>query len=150
MGDNDSRERWNAFPRAGIILGTRGHPPSPRQRPVKPCTSPRPGASAEVDPITQTTDRVVATIRVCGSRMTALMTIVSILLGLLGLLLLGPGWRIDNHPWRRKCRFDLKSVWPGAARCPECGIDLERIDAVELGQRERRPLASDSTRGESR
>ncbi|MCL4199488.1 MAG: hypothetical protein KJZ69_18495 [Phycisphaerales bacterium] len=75
--------------------------------------------------------------------MPDLITIAFIGLAGLGLALFWRGWRgrrIDNHPWCRKCRFDLKGVWPGAPRCPECGIDLERIDAVELGQRERRPV----------
>ncbi len=71
------------------------------------------------------------------------LTIAFIGLAALGLSLFWRGWRgrrIDNHPWCSKCRFDLNGVWPGAARCPECGVDLQRIDAVELGQRHRRPL----------
>lgn len=77
--------------------------------------------------------------------MPDLLTIAFIGLAALGLGLFWRGWRgrrIDNHPWCRKCRFDLKGLWPGAARCPECGIDLERIDAVELGQRLRRPVST--------
>ncbi len=71
------------------------------------------------------------------------LTILFIGLAALGGWLLAIGWRgrrVDNHPWCRKCRRDLQSVWPGAAKCPECGVDLERIDAVELGQRARRPV----------
>ena len=77
--------------------------------------------------------------------MPDLITIAFIFLAALGLALASRGWRgrrIDNHPWCRKCRFDLHGLWPGAARCPECGIDLERIDAVELGQRIRRPVST--------
>lgn len=71
------------------------------------------------------------------------LTILFIGLAAAGGWLLTVGWRgrrVDNHPWCRKCRRDLQSLWPGAAKCPECGVDLERIDAVELGQRARRPV----------
>lgn len=53
-----------------------------------------------------------------------LLTIAFIGLAALGLALFWRGWRgrrVDNHPWCRKCCFDLKGVWPGAAKCPECG-----------------------------
>jgi len=75
--------------------------------------------------------------------MPDLITILFIGLASLGIWMLVRGWRgarADNHPWCCKCRFDLNGVWPGAAKCPECGVDLERIDAVELGQRHRRPI----------
>lgn len=52
-------------------------------------------------------------------------TIAFIGLAALGLALFWRGWRgrrIDNHPWCRKCRLDLKGLRPGAARCPECGL----------------------------
>lgn len=78
-----------------------------------------------------------------ASSMPDLITILFIGLAALGIVLLLRGWRgkrVDNHPWCRKCRFDLNGVWPGAAKCPECGVNLERIDAVELGQRHRRPI----------
>lgn len=60
-----------------------------------------------------------------GATMPDLPTIAFIGLAALGLALFWRGWRgrrIDNHPWCRKCRFDLKGLWPGAARCPECGL----------------------------
>lgn len=71
------------------------------------------------------------------------ITILFIGIAALGIWMLLRGWRgkrVDNHPWCRKCRHDLNGLWPGAAKCPECGVDLERIDAVELGQRARRPV----------
>ncbi|GEM_PF-5855477 len=77
------------------------------------------------------------------SGMPDLLTILFIGLAALGIWMLARGWRgkrVDNHPWCRKCRHDLNGLWPGAAKCPECGVDLERIDAVELGQRARRPV----------
>jgi len=60
--------------------------------------------------------------------MLDLPTILFILPTLIGVSVFWRGWRgrrIDNHPWCRKCRFDLHGLWPGAARCPECGIDLD-------------------------
>lgn len=71
-------------------------------------------------------------------------TILFIVLALLGVWLFRRGWsgrRVDNHPWCRACRFDLRGRWPGAEKCPECGAVLEAVGAVEIGQRRRRPAA---------
>jgi hypothetical protein len=46
------------------------------------------------------------------------------LFGLAGLILLVlgvRGWRIDDHPVCRRCRFDLVGVYPAIGACPECG-----------------------------
>jgi hypothetical protein len=56
-------------------------------------------------------------------------------IGSLGLILLIiglRGWRIDDHPWCRKCRYDLSGLDEPAA-CPECGADLARRRAVRIG-----------------
>jgi|GEM_PF-2327443 len=49
------------------------------------------------------------------------------------------GKRIDDHPWCRKCRFDLFGRDEGASnKCPECGSDLDKPKAVRVGQRQKR------------
>lgn len=58
-------------------------------------------------------------------------------LGLLLLVLGVRGRRIDDHPWCRKCRFDLYGL-KAPATCPECGLDLSRSKAVRIGQRKKR------------
>lgn len=76
--------------------------------------------------------------------MLDLLTILFILLALLGAWLFRRGWtgrRVDNHPWCRACRFDLRGRWPGAEKCPECGAVLEEAGAVEIGRRRRRPAS---------
>lgn len=63
------------------------------------------------------------------------------LFGLLGVLLLALGLRgrrIDDHPICRGCAFDLVGVYPGAARCPECGNQLGSQRSVRSGARRRR------------
>jgi len=41
------------------------------------------------------------------------------------LLVIGLRGRIaDDHPYCRKCRFDLYERWPDVAQCPECGTKL--------------------------
>jgi hypothetical protein len=60
-----------------------------------------------------------------------------------GLVLLWLGWRgrrLDDHPWCRRCKFDLYGRWPGATVCPECGSVLNRPRAVRTGHRRKRPV----------
>lgn len=60
---------------------------------------------------------------------------------LAGVWLVALGWRgrlLDNHPWCRKCRFDLFGLTQGVERCPECGAKLGRPRAVVLGRRRRK------------
>jgi len=74
--------------------------------------------------------------------MLDLRTILFIVFALLGVGFLRRGWsgrRVDNHPWCRACRFDLRGRWPGAEKCPECGAVLDAVGAVEIGRRLRRP-----------
>jgi len=60
---------------------------------------------------------------------------LSLLLMFLGIR----GKRIDDHPWCRKCRFDLFGRGENAVdACPECGNDLTRPRAVRIGQRRKR------------
>lgn len=71
-------------------------------------------------------------------------TILFVLLALLGARLFRRGWtgrRVDNHPWCRACRFDLRGRWPGAERCQECGAALDAVGAVKIGRRRRRPTS---------
>ena len=75
--------------------------------------------------------------------MPDLLTIAFIGLAALGLGLFWRGWRgrrIDNHPWCRKCRFDLFGAAAGSTRCPECGANLDDAKAVRVGRRRRRPV----------
>lgn len=49
------------------------------------------------------------------------------------------GKRIDDHPWCRKCKFDLFGRAQDAERtCPECGCDLSKAKAIRIGQRRKR------------
>lgn len=60
-------------------------------------------------------------------------------LGLFLLLTALRGKRIDDHPWCRKCKFDLFGRSKDADNsCPECGCDLSRPNAVRVGQRQKR------------
>lgn len=77
--------------------------------------------------------------------MSQSFTTVWHLVGALALLgawavVLGRRWRrIDDHPWCRRCRFDLVGSWP-ASTCPECGSDLSAKRAVAHGQRAAQPV----------
>lgn len=53
------------------------------------------------------------------------------------------GRRADDHPYCRKCDFDLFGKPVNATVCSECGADLGRRRAVRAGRRacRRRPLA---------
>lgn len=76
--------------------------------------------------------------------MLDVLTILFLFLTLIGVALFVLGWRgrrVDDHPWCRKCRFDLVGSWPASKTCPECGAALEIIGAVEVGQRRRRWIA---------
>lgn len=75
--------------------------------------------------------------------MPDLITVVFILFVGAGWLLLATGWygrAVDNHPHCRKCAFNLHTVWPGIAQCPECGTDLVAPGSVQVGVRRRRPV----------
>lgn len=49
------------------------------------------------------------------------------------------GRRIDDHPWCRKCRFDLFGRDNQADPvCPECGCNLDKPNTVRVGQRKKR------------
>ena len=68
----------------------------------------------------------------------------TILVGLLGLGggLFARGRRgrpIDDHPVCRRCGFDLTGLPIGQGACPECGAGLTVSDAVQVGNRQRRP-----------
>src|SRR5262245_40441147 len=71
------------------------------------------------------------------------MSAATILVFIVGLVLLWLGWRgrrLDDHPWCRRCKFDLYGRWPSASVCPECGKELHRRRAVRIGQRRKRPI----------
>jgi len=75
--------------------------------------------------------------------MPDLLTIAFIVVAALGLALFWRGWRgrrIDDHPWCRKCRFDLFGAAAGSTRCPECGANLDDAKAVRIGRLRRRPV----------
>jgi hypothetical protein len=56
-----------------------------------------------------------------------------------GLLLLGlRGRRVGDHPFCRRCGFDLFGRPEGSMTCPECGADLARARATVIGTRQRR------------
>ena len=48
------------------------------------------------------------------------------------------GRRIDDHPHCRRCGFDLTGTPASSTRCSECGTDLTRRHAIQLGLRKRR------------
>jgi hypothetical protein len=49
------------------------------------------------------------------------------------------GRRVDDHPVCAKCRYDLFGL-SAPATCPECGADLARPRAIDIGRRTPRPL----------
>ncbi|MFA6045091.1 MAG: hypothetical protein WC718_08910 [Phycisphaerales bacterium] len=49
------------------------------------------------------------------------------------------GWRINDHPTCRQCRFDLDGVYPESVTCPECGAGLKRENSIRIGVRRRLP-----------
>lgn len=49
------------------------------------------------------------------------------------------GWRVNDHPTCRQCRFDLEGVYPESVTCPECGAGLRREKSVRVGVRKRVP-----------
>ena len=66
---------------------------------------------------------------------------VPAMIGLLGLVLLWRGLRgrrLDDHPWCRRCRYDLSGA-ATPSRCPECGAVFFSTRAVRVGRRRRRP-----------
>ncbi len=61
----------------------------------------------------------------------------------LGLLWFGlRGRQIDDHPWCRKCKYDLVGSPEVPAICPECGVNLKKQRSVRIGQRRKRPALS--------
>lgn len=48
------------------------------------------------------------------------------------------GRQVDEHPYCRKCGFDLHGRPADSTRCPECGADLLRPRATRAGRRRRR------------
>lgn len=52
------------------------------------------------------------------------------------------GKRINNHPWCRKCKYDLVGSPEVPAICPECGANLKKQRSVRIGQRRKRPALS--------
>ena len=72
--------------------------------------------------------------------MTWIVLLIVVAVAGLCLTLLGlRGRRVDAHPLCRRCGFDLTGN-PDAAICNECGADLTRPRAVEVGHRARRRL----------
>jgi hypothetical protein len=68
--------------------------------------------------------------------MLATMTLTGVVLMWLGIR----GRRLGDHPFCRKCEFDLFGRPDDAERrCPECGADLSARRAVVTGARRRRP-----------
>ena len=56
----------------------------------------------------------------------------------LAIRLLWIGWRgklIDNHPYCRRCGFDLSGRNPNTPRCTECGALLVSGDSIRRGRR---------------
>jgi len=73
--------------------------------------------------------------------MSPLILILTIgsLVGVAAAVLGWRGRRIDDHPWCRRCRFDLFGL-DQPEICPECGADLHARRAVRFGQRRKRPI----------
>lgn len=63
---------------------------------------------------------------------------IFLLLGI-GLMSVGlRGRRVGDHPYCRRCGFDLFGKPDSTPRCGECGADLQRPRATVIGQRRRR------------
>ena len=70
--------------------------------------------------------------------LSLLVILVVMLIAAVVLLRIGMvGRTIDDHPWCTACRFDLYGL-DRPLTCPECGANVERRDAVRVGQRRRR------------
>src|SRR5438034_10252686 len=70
---------------------------------------------------------------------TLLISLVAIVL-IAGIALAVSGWRgrrVGDHPYCRKCGFDLFGV-AERSRCPECGADVTMPKATRIGTRVRR------------
>ena len=68
----------------------------------------------------------------------------AILATLIGAFALAFGWRgrrVGDHPFCRRCGFDLFGQPDNAKVCPECGADLSLMRATIVGTRVRRPVA---------
>ena len=73
--------------------------------------------------------------------MIVTLLIGGLLIGGLVLLVFGlRGRRVDDHPFCRKCRYDLSGLGERPETCPECGVDLAAHAAVRIGRRRTRPL----------
>ncbi|MEX2388074.1 MAG: hypothetical protein WD534_09360 [Phycisphaeraceae bacterium] len=74
--------------------------------------------------------------------MTFIMSpVLSGLLLLLAVALFIWGWRgrrVGDHPICRACGYDLHGLQSDHASCPECGADITRTRAVQIGRRRRR------------
>jgi len=63
-----------------------------------------------------------------------------------GLLIVGALWalqgwrgkRVGDHPFCRRCGFDLFGLPAGSTACSECGADVQQRKAVQIGHRVRR------------
>jgi hypothetical protein len=55
------------------------------------------------------------------------------------LLLARRGRVVDDHPYCRRCGFDLFNRPADSLRCPECGADVGGPRAVRIGRRRRNP-----------
>lgn len=48
------------------------------------------------------------------------------------------GRAVDDHPLCRRCRYDLSGTPERPEKCPECGTDLARRQAIRIGHRRKR------------
>src|SRR3954470_21903949 len=73
---------------------------------------------------------------------TTIITLLSVTVALLGIAALWRGLhgrRVGNHPFCRRCGFDLFNRAPDSSACPECGAALTPADrAIVIGTRQRR------------
>ena len=78
--------------------------------------------------------------------LSALIATLLTTLGILSIPLLiwsFRGRQVCDHPYCRRCGFDLFGRPPTSPQCSECGAELDRTKAIRSGRRERRrwPLA---------